>query len=376
MLTRIEIKGYKSLKDIELDMKDLTVLIGPNGSGKSNFLDVFALMSQAAVGALGEGIIQRGGMENVLFKQGQAQLSLQFHQGTTSYRIQIEPNEALPRISEEAMVFMESHDSDSYLVLIRKQEGVYFYRNQNADKKELESETELSIFQVKDQTFYPEPYKLLRQIENWICYLPIEVDNRSPMRLPQVWRPGMRLLPDGSNLFSVLKTIQDESPHDWAEINQILKIIYEDFRHMTFPFEGGDGKILLRWWEHPFEKDYSFSANLLSDGTLRLLCLLAILKSPEPPPLICIEEPELGLHPDWIKLVGELLEGAATHTQIVVATHSPTLVSYVQPQHVVVVEKEDGMTYMERLTEEEMADWLVDFQLGDLWLAGQIGGRP
>jgi len=376
MLTRVEIKGYKSLKDIDLDMKELTVLIGPNGSGKSNFLDVFALMSQAAVGALGEGIIQRGGMGNVLFKQGQEQLTLQFYQEATDYYVQIEPNQALPRISEERMIFMETGDTDSLLVLHRKQRDVNFHRSHSVEAKKLESETELSIFQVRDQAVYPEPYKLLRQMQNWSCYTPMEVDARSPMRLPQVWRSGMRLLLDGSNLFSVLKTIQDESPDDWAEITEILKIIYEDFRYMTFPAEGGDGKILLRWWEHPFEKAYSFSADLLSDGTLRLLSLLAILKSPEPPPLICIEEPELGLHPDWIKLVGELLESAATRTQIIVATHSPMLVSYVQPQHVVVVEKEDGMTYMERLTEEEMADWLDDFQLGDLWLSGQIGGRP
>jgi predicted ATPase len=376
MLTRVEIKGYKSLKDIELDMKELTVLIGPNGSGKSNFLDVFALMSQAAVGAFSEGIIQRGGMENVLFKQAQKQIVIGFFQDATTYHIDIVANEALPRISAERMMFLKSNSSDSLLVH-RLEQNVNFYRSRNAEAKKLESETELSIFQVRDQAVYPEPYNLLRQMQNWINYTPIEVDARSPMRLPQVWRPGMRLLPDGSNLFSVLKTIQDESPTNWTEINQILKIIYEDFRYMTFPSEGGDGKILLRWWEHPFvERNYSFSADLLSDGTLRLLSLLAILKSPEPPSLICIEEPELGLHPDWIKLVGELLESAATRTQIIVATHSPILVSYVQPQHVVVVEKEDGMTYMERLTEEEMADWLDDFQLGDLWLSGQIGGRP
>lgn len=133
---------------------------------------------------------------------------------------------------------------------------------------------------------------------------------------------------------------------------------------------------MLRWWEHPFEKDYGFSANLLSDGTLRLLSLLAILKTPDPPPLVCIDEPEIGLHPSWIRLLAELLESAATRTQLIVTTHSPELVSQVKPNHVVVVEKEEGATALSRLTEDELAGWLDKFRLGDLWLAGHIGGRP
>jgi predicted ATPase len=174
----------------------------------------------------------------------------------------------------------------------------------------------------------------------------------------------------------VLHGIQNQYPATWDEIREILANVYEDFRYISFPAEGGDGKILLRWWEHPFEKDYGFSSNLLSDGTLRLLSLLAILKTPDPPPLICIDEPEVGLHPDWIKLVAELLESAAARTQIIVATHSPQLVSHVKPNHVVVTEKHEGETTLSRLTEEELKDWLDKFQLGDLWLSGHLGGRP
>jgi predicted ATPase len=92
--------------------------------------------------------------------------------------------------------------------------------------------------------------------------------------------------------------------------------------------------------------------------------------------LICIDEPEAGLHPDWIRLIAELLESAATRTQLIVTTHSPELVSNIKPDHVVVVEKEEGATTLSRLTEEELAGWLDKFRLGDLWLAGHIGGRP
>ncbi|MGB2987352.1 MAG: AAA family ATPase, partial [Phycisphaerae bacterium] len=115
---------------------------------------------------------------------------------------------------------------------------------------------------------------------------------------------------------------------------------------------------------------------LLSDGTLKLLMLLAILLSPDPPPLVCIDEPELGLHPDWIKLIAELVVTASERTQLVIATHSPEFVSKVRPSHVVIVEKTGGRTVAERLKEDEFEDWLTRFRLGELWTAGQLGGRP
>jgi predicted ATPase len=275
-----------------------------------------------------------------------------------------------PKITYE---FLETNTD----LIERTENEATFQGKEKSSKKELNEASELAIFQVKDQTEYIESWLLWEYLKQWTSYVPLDVGWKSPLRWPQLWQgETFRLLPDGSNLFSVLKSIQDQEPSVWEEVNHVLRITYPNFHHLTLPDEGGDGRIFLRWWERPFTGGYNFSANLLSDGTVRLLFLLAILKSPHPPSLICLEEPEFGLHPEWIKLLGELLEEAATRTQIIVATHSPTLISYVKPQHVVVVEKEDGATYMERLTEAEMADWLGDFQLGELWVAGHIGGRP
>lgn len=390
MLTHVEIKGYKSLKDVSLDMNGLTVLIGPNGSGKSNFLDVFALMPEAAHGRLSSGIVRRGNMDACLFKGATGGFLFQFDFDTLEqekvgvrYELQIEEVFAgFSGVYREVVLVRSTSSNSSFAPRVQANlanDDVLFYdapSYTNATRKNLETDDELVIFQVKDRTTYPTPYELLRELQGWTCYTPLDVGPQSLLRLPQTIQQGMDLLPDGSNLFSVLQNIQNKSPGIWGEVCEILANFYEGFRDMTFPNEGGDGKILLRWWEHPFEKKYNFSVNLLSDGTLRLLVLLAILKTPTPPPLICIEEPELGLHPDWIKLVAELLEEAATRTQIIVTTHSPTLVSHVQPKHVVVVEKEDGATYLERLSAEKLSAWLEEFQLGDLWLAGHLGGRP
>lgn len=145
---------------------------------------------------------------------------------------------------------------------------------------------------------------------------------------------------------------------------------------LTVPPGGGDGKVSLGWFERPYGSQGMISANLLSDGTLKLLCLIAILKSPDPPSLICIDEPELGLHPDWIKLVAELLQDAACRTQVIVATHSPHIVSKLDADQVIVVDKVDGETKMKRLEKADLENWLKDFSLSELWLAGHFGGRP
>lgn len=242
--------------------------------------------------------------------------------------------------------------------------------------KALESDSELALFQVKDRDNYPTPYKVQRLLQGMTFYPAIEVGPNSAIRQPTLLRPSARLSSDGSNLASVLYTIQQSHPAIWEEIGNTLRTAYPDFHSITFPAEGGDGKVLLRWWERPYEKRGGFSANLLSDGTLRLLCLLAILLSPDPPPVVCIDEPELGLHPDWIKLVAELLQSAATRTQLVIATHSPHVVAKLSPEQVMVVEKEGGETRVSALPLDELQKWLKEYNLADLWLTGHLGGRP
>jgi predicted ATPase len=243
------------------------------------------------------------------------------------------------------------------------------------ERKILESDSELAIFQVKDQGKYPTPYKILRELQEWRLYRDIDVGPEAPIRQPALIRPSMVLSKNGSNLASVLNSIQQQHPAIWKEIEELLETVYPQFHSITFPPEGGDGKVVLRWWERPYEES-GFSANLLSDGTLKFLCLIAILRNPSPPPLICIDEPELGLHPDWIKVVAELLQSAANRTQLIVTTHSPQLVSKLSPEEVVVTEKQDGKTAFRTLSQEALESWLKEFTLGDLWLAGHLGGRP
>jgi predicted ATPase len=191
-----------------------------------------------------------------------------------------------------------------------------------------------------------------------------------------VVRRDAELAPDGSNLASVLYTLQstEERSVAYNEICATLSAAFPEFRELRFPPEGGDGRILLRWVEKG--QKYGRSSFDLSDGTLSFLYLATLLLGPKPSLLICIDEPEVGLHPHAIRLVAEMLQAAAERTQLVVATHSPILVDAVKPEQVVIVEKgEDGATQFRRLDAEELKEWLKEFSLGELWLTGHLGER-
>ena len=391
MLEYVKIENYRSLANVQLEMRPLTVLIGPNGGGKSNFLDALLLLAQGANGDLARGVERRFGMQSLVYEGAEPsfrKIFLELRFGTegvfneerapVSYKLQLSEDEFAAKVSYEQLSKEPAPPAYSLTLMHRKGSACDFRSvltgAKETESKRIEHADELAIYQVRDQTAYPTPYKLLRQLQDWAFYHPLDVLPDSPIRAPQLTRAGTRLSRSGENLASVLYAIQQQHPTTWQEINEYLQAICPAFRHMTFPPEGGDGKIVLRWWEHPFERQRGFSANLLSDGTMRFLALLAVLKSPDPPPLICIDEPEAGLHPAWVAAVGELLRAASANTQVVVSTHSPELVSSVDPESVVVVEKEDGSTILERLSAGELEGWLDEFRLGDLWLSGQVGG--
>jgi len=382
MFDYIKIEGFRSFMKVELEMPRLAVLIGPNGGGKSNFLDLMSLMSEAAQGQLEKGIGARGGADSVAFgfsSFGNIFVEFRFQWDSlpnVRFKLGFDVGFVSSTVQVEEVIEQPTAQRTSPLSTVKRDyEGCVFRHGDTEERKALEWRSELAIFQVKDFSKYPAPYRLLSDIQQWTLYRDIDVGPESPVRQPELVRPAVRLLPNGGNLSSVLYAVQQDHEDDWDDILGILKTAYPDFVKLTVPAGGGDGKVHLRWFERPHEKQ-GLTANLLSDGTLKLLCLIAILKSPNPPPLICIDEPELGLHPDWIKLVAELLQDAATRTQVIVATHSPQIVAKLDPEQVIVTEKVDGETHLTQLKTADLQSWLKDFSLAELWLSGEIGGRP
>ena len=174
---------------------------------------------------------------------------------------------------------------------------------------------------------------------------------------------------DLSNLGMFLNRLRQD-PTTKANLIDKLSDVYEGLTDFELNFQGGSVEILFT------EGDLAVPASRLSDGSLRYLCLLAILLDPEPPLLVVIEEPELGLHPDLMPKIADLLVDASSRCQLVVTTHSDVLVDALseRPDSVVVCEKYEGQTVMRRLDGSELARWLEKYRLGQLWNSGELGG--
>lgn len=230
----------------------------------------------------------------------------------------------------------------------------------------------LSILaQLRDPRFHLELLILSEAYENISIFREPPFGRNSAVRKPQ--RTDIRndrLREDFANLHMVLSRML-KHPAVKRQLVEGLKDLYEGVSDVVVSAEGGTVPLFFT------EGNYSIPATRLSDGTLRYLCLLTILCDPDPPPLICIEEPELGLHPDVLPKLAKLLIEASSRTQLIVTTHSDVLVDLMTelPEAVVVCGKQDGKTTMRRLDRSALSEWLNEYRLGEMWSRGMIGGN-
>ena len=174
---------------------------------------------------------------------------------------------------------------------------------------------------------------------------------------------------DFSNAWIFLNRLR-KRPSTKAQLIEHVADIYEGVTDFDFDIIGSTMQVYFT------ERDYTIPASRLSDGSLRYLCLLAILLDPEPPEFIAIEEPELGIHPDLMPQIVDLLVDASSRTQLVVTTHNDTIVDALneRPETVVVCEKHEGQTEFKRLERADLKHWVEKYRLGELWTKGAIGG--
>ncbi|HZF40179.1 MAG TPA: AAA family ATPase [Blastocatellia bacterium] len=330
----------------ELELQPLNVLIGPNASGKSNLIEIFRLL-RALPSNPSQIIREGGGVSEWLWKGGDpvpfAMIILKA--GQVEYRLKFTKVGYRWEIIEEHIVIS----------------GQRIERN-SAHNPEFSL-----LANLKDD---PQVSSLIETLSSIGIYKEWNPGRFSLLKSPQ--RPDLPsrpLLEDLSNFGLVFNNL----PHRLKlKITEQLTQIYDGVEEVRTQIDGGTVQVLIQ------EKGLSSPTPLarVSDGTLRFLFLLTLLNQPELPPVICIEEPESGLHPDVIHTVAELLIEASQHTQIIVTSHSEQLVSALSevPEAIIVCERDETVTHLRRLDPEQWKVWLEKYTLGDLWRRGDLGG--
>jgi predicted ATPase len=380
-----------------LELRPLNVVIGPNGSGKSNLIEAISLLHAApSERGLQTAIREGGGVRDWLWK-GAAEpspeatieavvcdptnsegldYSIGFIEEEQRFTIL---NESVSRgrhpidLGQPESFSRFSETPESYYANMGEL-GVCFLNSGGERHKLMPGEissTSSILAQRRDPKFLPELTYLGDAFRRIRIYRDWNFGRYSPERLPQKADMPNDMLELGvnSNLGLVLNRLKRE-PDTRKKMLDALRALYDGIDDFDVQVLGGTVLPILQ------EGKRSIPATRLSDGTLRYLCLLAILCHPEPPPLICIEEPELGLHPDVLPTLANLLKDAAERTQLIVTTHSDVLVDALtdQPEAVVVAEREAAGTTLTRLDAENLKPWLEKYRLGQLWTSGDIGG--
>jgi predicted ATPase len=377
----------------ELELQSLNVLIGPNGSGKSNLIETVGLL-QAAPGNLLEPIQTGGGIVEWLWKGSttppvaELDVTLFYPQGNMPLRHRL----AFTMIGQRAELVDEAIENERP-TRHGEPDAYFYYRYQrghpvlnvkaDAPMPEGRARRELRrqdlaldqsvLSQRKDPDQYPEVTYLANEYAKIKFFREWNLGRNTQPRKPQPTDlPSDFLRDDAANIALVLNDLEHRSDLRNRLVEK-LKSADESIVDFSTKVHGGTIQLYL----HYSGLKAPIPATRLSDGTVRYLCLLAVLCHPSPPPLVCLEEPELGLHPDLLSELADLLVEASHRMQLIVTTHSDTLVDGLTkvPEAVVVCEKNRGSTEMTRRSKADLAQWLKEYGLGQLWRRGEIGGN-
>jgi predicted ATPase len=362
-LDQVRIAGFKSIRDQTVELRPLNVLIGANGSGKSNFISVFRLLHEIVNGNLAVFVGQQGGADRLLHfgRKVTDELQLEFEFGRHAYRIVLKP------AARDDFVF--SQETVSF-------HNPAFPEPYTADLGGGRRESLLERASSRSDHRYSGPAAdVLQAMDTWRVYHFHDTSSSARIKQTGDLSDNVQLRADARNLAAFLYRLQETDPGAFANIVGTVRMVAPFFdRFELRPDRLNPEKIRLEWRERG--SDAYFDGNSLSDGTLRFIALATLLLQPEPPTLIVIDEPELGLHPYAIQVLAQLLSSAAERTQLVVSTQSVTLVNQLAPEDILIVDREGPESIFRRPTQQQIESWLDDYALGELWEKNVLGGRP
>lgn len=358
-IDKLVIKGFKSLQDVELELGRLNVLIGPNGGGKSNLISFFEMLRGMVEGDLQVWTGQQDGANRVLTfgAKSTPQLNASLNFGGNVYLFSLAHTAADRFVFRQEAVSMPSRYEEPYLLGSGHPEALLKSRTRPAGERPRQADY------------------CYQSISNWQVYHFHDTGRDARLKQTHGLHDSLNLRHDGANLAAYLHMLRVRHPEVYADIVATVRQALPFFGDFVLrPESNGRGSHTIKlMWRSKHAKD-PFLADQLSDGSLRFICLVTALKQPDPPAAVLFDEPELGLHPYAIHLLGALLRSASQRMQVIVATQSSLLLDEFDVEDLITVELQGGVSVIERLEDGQFKEWLKDFSVGELWCKNVLGG--
>jgi len=359
-LHQIKINGFKSIKNLDLKMKPINILIGANGAGKTNFISLFSFLRNLSEGKL-QTYTERQGYANTFFHFGSKvtpRIIIDIDIGNNGYHAEFVHSE-----SNDVLVF------DTEYCTVKTSKYIWGIKGKLGESGLLPGSESDSDYVRK----YTREY-----LQKCRVYHFHDTSPTAGFKLAQKLSSVVFLNSDASNLAPFLHYLRNIHHSSYQEIIATIQTVapfFHDF-YLEPNGENGDKSLLLRWIHRDY--DQPFSANQLSDGTARFICMAVLFLQPERyrPSTIILDEPELGLHPAALNVLSEIIKTTSKTNQIICSTQSVAFANQFEPEDFIVVDQEKGVSTFKRPDKQILELWLEDYGMGDIWTKNLIGGRP
>lgn len=365
-LDKLSISGFKSIRELnDFELRPLNVIVGANGAGKSNLLSFFKMLRALMDGTLNRYVRDNGGATDLLFNGNKVTQKMTFETrfGDRGFRFTLVPTPSDGCAIEDEARYYSSHDKNG-------QSGWWLLGDSDDGKSRMVAEVEQNTADAK----YSRP--VFEAIASWQIYHFHDTSSTAAMRKYEIVQDNRVLRTDAANIGPFLLNLKAKHTSEYQAIVDAVRLVtpfFDDFI-LQPRTSGAKEEVNISWQQKG--SDYPMQPYHLSDGSIRFICLATALLQPDPPATIIIDEPELGLHPAAIVILAELIQQAASRTQVIVATQSPALLDQFAVEDIVVVKRQDGASTFERLNEQDYASWLESYSLGELWIKNVIAGGP
>lgn len=374
----IRIEGFRRLLDLGLEMRPLMVLIGANGVGKTSVLDAISLLSSSAAGTLNRTLNGMGGLTDVMTRDTVSSLVLEAEmevpdRAPLKYELNLVPKGQSYAISYESLSQSSPEHIQPFRHIDSHYDSIKYFETEDSRLVRPDWEhdpLETSLSQVPKMFHNPE--ELRSMLGSATQYHVLDVGPRAPVKLPQQMKPAAMPGANGEDLIPFLYNLRESDPSRYQSIEDTLRVSFPGFESLSFPPVAA-GMLTMTWKESCFHSPLYM--HQLSEGSLRFIWLVSLLHSPGLSTVTMIDEPEVSLHPELLSILAKLLREASRRSQIIVATHSDSLVRFLNAPEVLVMDiDEDCHTSAKWADSLNLERWLKEYTLDEVWRMGRLGG--